>query len=350
MKKIIIGLGIFILVIGIWLLKLFWDAGQFKSLTAHFKGVCQQVGGVVGPEDLVIHPDTNMAYISAYDRRAVTKGRPAETGVYAYDLNVERPRPRLLVSGPGEDFRPHGLSLYTSPNGDDRLFVINHAKGEHSIEIYSIEKDRLSHVKTIRDPLLISPNDIVAVGPEQFYVTNDHKHRSGLKRIAEDYLRLSGSNVVYFDGQHFSIAAEGFQYANGINVSLDQKTLYLSTTVGKKIHVFKRDIRSGILEKTEVKAFDTGLDNIDIDATGAIWITGHPKLLTFVSHAKDPQLISPSQILKVSRNHFGGFEYEEVYLNLGEELSAASVAVVKSNRMLVGSVFDAKILDCQLMN
>jgi hypothetical protein len=40
-------------------------------------------------------------------------------------------------------------------------------------------------------------------------------------------------------------------------------------------------------------------------------------------------------------------DIKEVYLNMGEEISASSVAAVYKNRMLVGAVFDPKFLDCK---
>ncbi|MBW1813499.1 MAG: hypothetical protein JRJ39_07440 [Deltaproteobacteria bacterium] len=88
------------------------------------------------------------------------------------------------------------------------------------------------------------------------------------------------------------------------------------------------------------------MDNIEIDSSGGLWIGAHPRLLDFVAHAKDPSRLSPSQILYLSPKPSGGFTIKEVYLNKGDELSAASVAAVRGRRMLIGSVFDPKILDC----
>ena len=43
-----------------------------------------------------------------------------------------------------------------------------------------------------------------------------------------------------------------------------------------------------------------------------------------------------------------GYGVEEIYLDTGVEISGSSVAAVRGNRMLIGSVFDPKFLDCQL--
>ena len=54
MKKILIGLAILVLLVLGWVLQLLWASGAFKQLEPHFAGHCEEVGGVVGPEDITI--------------------------------------------------------------------------------------------------------------------------------------------------------------------------------------------------------------------------------------------------------------------------------------------------------
>ncbi len=91
----------------------------------------------------------------------------------------------------------------------------------------------------------------------------------------------------------------------------------------------------------------TGVDNIEMDSDGGLWIGAHPQLLKFMQHAKDPAKLSPSQVLHLSPRAVGEYDIREVYLNMGEEISAASVAAVYKNCMLVRAVFDPKFLDCK---
>ena len=35
-----------------------WSAGQFKTIEPHFTGTCNTISGVVGAEDITIHPIT----------------------------------------------------------------------------------------------------------------------------------------------------------------------------------------------------------------------------------------------------------------------------------------------------
>jgi arylesterase/paraoxonase len=37
-------------------------------------------------------------------------------------------------------FHPHGISLYTGPQGKKVLFVINHFGGRHTVEIFDVDE------------------------------------------------------------------------------------------------------------------------------------------------------------------------------------------------------------------
>jgi arylesterase/paraoxonase len=346
-KKLFLVAMILVVVAGGWFLHLLWITGQFKTIEPHFAGECTPISGVVGPEDITIHPETGIAYISASDWRAVNSGKSPNGGIYAYDLNSNFPQLIHITPGAGNDFHPHGISLYVGENGQDSLFVVNHGGGRHRIEIYDLRGGRLFHRKTIVGPMLVSPNDIVAVGPDQFYVSNDHRYTSGIRQVLENYLRLKLSNVVYYDGSRFAEAASGIGYANGINVSSNGKIIYLCAVTEGALYIFNRDIASGELTLQQKIDLGTGVDNIEMDSDGGLWIGAHPQLLSFVQHAQDPTKLSPSQILYLNLKSDDKYEVKEIYLNKGEEISASSVAAVYKDRMLIGAVFDPKFLDCK---
>ena len=75
LRPILIGLAIAVVLAAGWLLQLLWAAGQFKTLEPHFAGSCREIGGVIGAEDITIHPRTGVAYLSAFDRRALRERR-----------------------------------------------------------------------------------------------------------------------------------------------------------------------------------------------------------------------------------------------------------------------------------
>jgi len=349
MKKwVLITLLLFILVCAGWVLNLLWSAGQFRDIDSHFSGTCRSVTGVVGAEDITIHPITDIAYISVCDRRAVASGKPGNGGIFAYDLNMDSPNPINMTPDVDPDFQPHGISLYVDKGGRDALLVVNHQGGKNSVEIFLLREGRLVHQRTVTDPALVSPNDLLAVGPEQFYVTNDHRHADGFMRFVEEYGRQSWSSVLFYTGAGFVEAATGLGYANGINMSSDGRLLYVNTTVEQVLYVYDRNPATHEISLKETIDLHTGLDNIELDVAGRLYIAAHPKLLTYVKHAKDAAYLSPSQVLRLEAQPGSGHRVDEIYLDSGAEISGSSVAAVSGDRMLIGSVFDPKFLDCQL--
>ncbi len=346
--KLKIVIPIFLLLAVVWrVVDTIRHAGEFKTIEPHFSGRCEKISGAVGAEDITIHPQTGVAFISSNDRRALLAGEQTQGAIYAYDVKSETPALKNLTQDFAQPFHPHGISLYLGDNGETSLFVVNHRPDGEFIEIFDYQDSSLVHRESIRGELMTSPNDVVAVGPRNFYVTNDHGNVSALGRTAEEYLQLARSYVLYYDGQHFKKAAEGILYANGINVSRDGETLYVAACTGLKIHVYDRDIASGALKLKKEIPLGTGVDNIELDAEGNLWAAAHPQLLTFTKHAKDPAKHSPSEILKISFGENGDYQIEQIYLNAGEEISASSVGAVFEQKLLIGSVFEKHFLVCE---
>ncbi len=346
-RRLLIAAVVLVVLVGVWFLWLLNAAGEFKTLTAHFDGTCTPVSGVIGAEDITIHPRTGVAYLSAYDRR-VPADRPARGAIYAYDLNAPSAQLINVTPDADPDFRPHGISLYVAPDGAGMLFVINHAGDGHTIEVYDVGEGHLAHRRTLSDPLLVHPNDLLAVTPTEVYVTNDHRYPSGIMHTFEDYFRLPLANVVMWDGKTFRQVAGGIRLANGINLSPDRKTVYVASTIGNSVRIYDRDAASGALVFRREIPIGSGTDNIEIDTDGSLWIGAHPKLLTVVRYMSGSVPRAPSQVLHVVPLPSGGYRVDEVYLDLGEQLSAASVAAVRGKRLLIGPIADSKFLDCQM--
>jgi len=68
-----------------------------------------------------------------------------------------------------------------------------------------------------------SVNDIVAVGVESFYATNDHYFSHVLLKTLEMLLLQPWTNVVYYSPEEVKVVSEGYYFANGINVSPDKR-------------------------------------------------------------------------------------------------------------------------------
>ena len=207
---------------------------------------------------------------------------------------------------------------------------------------------KLNELGDIQSDKLIHPNDVAAVGREQFYVTNDHGSRSDAGMQAENYLTLPRANVLYFDGAVFREAATGLVFANGIAVSKDGARVYVAETTMRRIRTFTRDAFSGRLTEENVFALPAGPDNIDIAPNGSLVVAAHPKLFGLLAYAKDSSRPSPTEILQVMTQGGVPQSVSTVYANDGRAIGAGSVAVVTGEDLFIGSVFDSKILDCRL--
>jgi arylesterase/paraoxonase len=350
LKTVVIILLVAVLAVGAFLVRTVYLAGYFRTIEPRFDGTCRLVDGPVGPEDLAIDRSAGVAYISATDRRAVAAGNPRPGAIYSYDLNAESVAPINLTADADTSFQPHGISLWTTPDHRRVLYVINHpAPGTrpyaHSVEVFDILATGLRHRSTIIDARLIMPNDLVAVDEDRFYLTNTHRNPPGRMQTVETYLRLRGANVLYYGRQGFEIAADDLILPNGINVSPNGKTIYVASTTMQEVQIYDRDPVTGALQLRGGIPVGSGLDNIDVDEDGNLWIGAHPNLMALTALMDDPTLISPSQALRVS---FAGEEakVDEVYLDRGEQISGVSVAARAGDRLLLGQIFGNGILDC----
>jgi arylesterase/paraoxonase len=245
-------------------------------------------------------------------------------------------------------FRPHGIS-FLAQDSVDYLFVVNHTDERDFVELFRIKNDTLFHQKSFSAPSMCCPNDVVGIDTNRFYVTNDHGTKKGWMRKVEDYLRIPWSYLLYFNGKNFSKVYEGLTYGNGVNVSNDGRKLYLTHTTGRELLTFDRNKETGELKLLNLLNLKSGLDNIHVDDEGNLWIASHPKMLKFIGHAKDSIDKSPSQVFKLTpEGNSSNYRVEEIYLNEGDQLSGASVAVQYKNDLLVGVVFDHKILRATL--
>ncbi|GAO16352.1 hypothetical protein UVI_02049910 [Ustilaginoidea virens] len=124
-------------------------------------------------------------------------------------------------------FITHGIDVIDDPDQEKGkavyIFAVNHVpsaayvenentkepKARSRIEVFHhvIGSDTARHVRSVWDPLITTPNDILAVSPTAFFVTNDHYYREGLMRLVEDiFFGAKWTNTIYVE---FSNSADG---------------------------------------------------------------------------------------------------------------------------------------------
>ncbi|XP_027811252.1 serum paraoxonase/arylesterase 1 [Marmota flaviventris] len=314
---------------------------------------CNFVKGVeAGSEDIEILPN-GLAFISSGLKYPGIKSfEPDKPGkILLMDLNEEDPAVlELKITGSKSDlssFNPHGISTFTDEDNAVYLLVVNHPDFKSTVEVFKFQEEEKSllHLKTIRHKLLPSLNDIVAVGPEHFYATNDHYFIDPYLRSWEMYLGLAWSYVVYYSPDEVRVVAEGFDFANGINISPDGKYVYISELLAHKIHVYEKHA-NWTLTLLKSLDFDTLVDNISVDpVTGDLWVGCHPNGMKIFFY--DPENPPASEVLRIQNILTEEPKVKLVYAENGTVLQGCSVASVYKGKLLIGTVYH-KALYCEL--
>ena len=326
-----------------------YSFNHFDKIEDRFAGSCSPVTGIAGPEDIQIDTATRRAFVSSLDRRALRSGEAVRGAVFSVNVDdpLDRSGWRDRTGGIPAEFEPHGLHFYEG-EGVRRLFVVNGANS--AVELFDVTPEGdLTHLETFTERRLTSPNDVVAVGPRSFYVSNDvEPGRNSMLGKLHFLGRAASGSVYYFNGVAWRLAAEGLRYANGVNVSPDGSRFYVAETSGGVVSIYQRDTETGALKDAGGIMLDAAPDNINVDETGILWIAAMPKPLTLPAHNRSEENRAPSQIWSYADSPGATTEPAAVYTNAGEAISAATSAAHLDGKLLIGALLDERYLLCDL--
>ena len=138
--------GILILVVGFYILKTLYQAGQFKSIKEHTKGEITKIyTNVSGPEDMQVDYTTGNLFISSTNRREGGVDLP-ENGIYVLNLDSGT-NPQILPTDYNGVFQPHGISLLRE-DSILYLFAVNHNNDGDYVESFIYQNKGLKHIKS----------------------------------------------------------------------------------------------------------------------------------------------------------------------------------------------------------
>lgn len=317
------------------------STGYFRTIEPFFDGEIVKEVPIKGAEDITVSLVDSFALISATDRADRT-AEHRDGGLYLMDLTMDNHTPVLLTESLNFPFEPHGISFYKK-DSVYHVMAINHAQKKHSIELFELFEGKLEHVDSLTDSSMVSPNDLVMIDESRFYFTNDHGYVKGINKFLEEYLGLAVSNVVYYDGSQYVEVADGIAYANGINFDESRDLMFVSSPRGFLVNVYAKE-QDGSLSFVEEIPCGTGVDNIEFDEDKNLWIGCHPSILAFSDYSKGKAEVAPSEVIKIGYKNKSDYSVEKIYVEDGETMSAASVAAVFGNLLLVGNVMDDHFL------
>lgn len=329
-----------------FIVRLFIQQGEFQTIAAQSDYQCTRMQTAYGPEDVFADYQTGLLYISASARHDAENRYNMRGDIYVLNMNDEAAGIKLASVDMQGKFRPHGISLIKLESGAKRLFAISHpAAGESQVEVFNVVQGKLTHLNTITG-LTGGLNSIVALDGERFYATQDGSTK-GISSLVNGVLNLKYSEVIYYDGTTSKVVADGFAYANGIELSSDGKTLYVSDTLDRTLTFFDRDLTNNELTQSGSLYLDAGGDNIRRNRDGNFFIAGHPKMFSSFFYLMGLTDMAPTAIFNAIPPKDGqGGELRMIHLEEGGLMSAASGAVKYRDKMYVASVVDPFILSC----
>ncbi|KAF8647126.1 hypothetical protein AX16_006957 [Volvariella volvacea WC 439] len=290
---------------------------------------CTSTSEVQACEKIVLHQPTGVLYLACSTPESRTHWLPAsfkfdEQGasrddyVATYDARSGKVvRLKLSNFNSSRGLSVHGMDVVPSASDPNTLFVylVNHRSplgdrlardvgADSAIEVFKahVDGDVLTHIRTVEDPVIITPNDIAGSSDGQsFFFTNDHGEKIGWRHELE-LLGRASSSIGYCHVEHgCKFAATNMHGNNGI-ARAPNDTFYVANVMWGGITIMELQA-DNTLVRTDFVATDRGIDNIAIDANGAVWAAGYPDILkTAFKHSREPSIPAPSSAHRITIN------------------------------------------------
>ncbi|KAI9844040.1 MAG: Serum paraoxonase/arylesterase 2 [Sclerophora amabilis] len=207
-----------------------------------------------------------------------------------------------------EDRSFHGLDVLEVSPSLLSIYVINHQAGDSTIAKFSYQplNEHVTYVASFSNPSLVpNPHSIFAVPGEDaksaFYVTSDHAHRDGYRRIAETVMQLNSGAMVYHSDttgwKTVTRSLPGLSTIAGLK-DTNSKRLFVAGSTGGSVHAFDRTVIGEDLSVSEARLAEGNLTFVqriildfvpsglalDQPAGEDLYIAGLPSPVGFLAH------------------------------------------------------------------
>lgn len=283
---------------------------------------------------------------------------------------------RLTFENFSNKFVTHGIDVISDPKNAEAvyIFAVNHlpnpafvaAKDEEErknidaarsqIELFHhvLHTKTIKHVRSIRHELVYTPNDIAAVSPTEFYVTNDHYYRDGLGRLIEDLWPFAKwSNIINVrldpavkgDGDETAgldarVAHSGLWNNNGLGRGRSDDEIVISSAVGGELYLGTIDSETRTISIHTTIPFETVTDNPSYfvdeysseagekgDASGFV-VAGVSQGIYLGQTGHDIHGKDPLQVWYTHRTEAGEWENKLLFEDDSSRIRTASAAVL----------------------
>ncbi|KAF2971711.1 hypothetical protein GQX73_g1776 [Xylaria multiplex] len=263
----------------------------------------------VNCEDIHYHSPSRTLYTACEDTIDTRMGwfppleifHNASTGANSTGSIHDMTSRRLQFENFSGTFVTHGIDVLSDPDRPEEavyIFAVNHVPDDNFVRLqrhsgythssfYASNKSAsrielfhhvvgsptLRHVRSIQHHLIRTPNDIFALSPQSFYVTNDHYYKEGwMRRFELLYRGAKWSDTIYVhfdesirstrDGVQAKPALSGIHTNNGLGHGKLGQILVSSSASGLlNIGEVPDDPRQGGINLVDFVEVDSFVDN-----------------------------------------------------------------------------------------
>ncbi|QGZ94935.1 SMP-30/gluconolactonase/LRE family protein [Terricaulis silvestris] len=275
--------------------------GQFEHIPADTRFACQRISGMPPSAKAAVDWDLRRAFLPAANFFDTTAD-PRQNGIYLLDLETLVAR---NVTPADVTMKPLSASLYVGPDGSRRLFVLDVTADGPLVVIFDVdEAGGLSLVDRVGGPELFAADDLVAVGPRQFYYVNSSR-MTGFDSPQNRWRILLGldasGTVLFYDGAQFQTLATEVTYPNGVAISPNGEEVYITQTYPMRVAIFDRDAATNGLTFREYVPVPGAPDKVFVAPDGAVFVTALPHMLSNLEYVLKPnQPRAPAQIVRLN--------------------------------------------------
>lgn len=183
----------------------------------------------------------------------VTEDPDSEDAVYIFAVNHP----------PNPDFDPAAASDDDNPQARSQVELFHHVLGSSTVK----------HVRSIQHSLIKTPNNVYAVSPFSFYVTNDHFYREGIRRHIEDGIPLAKwSSIIHVQiddlkstdgrsGFYATVALTGLHNNNGLAHGSSRDEMVIASALGGTLYWATPNDNNHTISILESIPLDSSTDN-----------------------------------------------------------------------------------------
>eukprot|EP01084_Bolivina_argentea_P291763 501473_1 len=228
-----------------------------------------------------------------------------------------------LINRQSPDFHPHGINVITDTSNIKWIYVINHRRDGDFVEIYQFDENKRAAIfkDEVHSPLFVMINDLKTVLSSQtnkigFYVTNSFGfqlktkmnmlesvlglHQNDLMFCEQDMIEYKDiySDKLFKQPWKCKCVDRSIGFGNGIDMSMDGKTVYVVEMMEMRIRIYDRNITDNTLKQRGYIVINSGGDNLYLDRkTGDLYVGCHPNMMQLIQHTMGYLDNAPSQVL-----------------------------------------------------